>query len=89
MRVWLVIAGMLASLALAEPARATPGLPGPPAVASATERAPRVQRERANWACTRVACTPAASSSWSAALGFAATTLAAAGISRRRSPASR
>jgi hypothetical protein len=86
MRVWLVVAGMLASLAVAESALATPGLPGPPAVVSDTDRAPRVHRERAGWTCTRVACTPAAASSWGAALGFAATTLAAAGISRRRSP---
>jgi hypothetical protein len=86
MRVWLAVAGMLASLAVAEPARATPGLHGPPAAVSDTDRAPRVHRERAGWNCTRIACTPAAASSWGAALGFAASALAAAGISRRRSP---
>jgi hypothetical protein len=85
MRGWLVVAGMLAWLAVAESARATAGLPGSPAAVSDTDRAPQVHRERADWDCTRIACAPAARGSWSAALGFAATALAAAGISRRRS----
>ena len=42
MRVWLIVAGTLASLAVAEPARATPGLPGASAAVSDTDRTPRV-----------------------------------------------
>ena len=85
MRVWLVIAGILASLALAEPARATPGLPGPPAVASDTERAPRVQRERATGP-ARGSPARGGFELVERCAGFAATTLAAAGSRAAISP---
>jgi len=91
MRLSLAIAALLASLAVAEPAPATPRIAAPPASASDTERQPAVHGDSARspgWTCTPTGCSGApASSSWSAVLGFAVTTLAAAGISRRRPPA--
>jgi hypothetical protein len=88
MRVSLAIAALLASLAVAEPAPAMPQVSTPPSSASDTDPRPAVHRdgERSRgWFCTASSCSGApASSSWSAALGFAVTTLAAAGISRRR-----
>jgi hypothetical protein len=91
MHVWVAIAALLASLAVAEPASATPRLSAPSGSASDTDRGPAVHGEtgrRQGWACTPTGCSGApASSPWSAALGFAVTTLAAAGISRRRAPA--
>lgn len=91
MRVSLAIAALLASLALAEPASATPRISAAPGSASDTNLQPAVHGESGRlqgWACTPTGCSGApASSAWSAALGFAVTTLAAAGISRRRSPA--
>jgi len=90
MRVWLAIAALLASLAIAEPALATPGPSAPHSSASDTNRQPAVHRDSEGWTCTPTFCSAARpSSAWSAALGFAVTTLAAAGISRRRSPATR
>jgi hypothetical protein len=84
MRVSLAIAALLASLAVAEPAPATPRPSAPPSSASDTDRQPVVHRDGGR-VCTPSGCSGApASSSWSAALGFALTTLAAAGISRRR-----
>jgi hypothetical protein len=66
-------------------------VPGALAAVSDTDPAPAVHRageESKGWACTATACVPArASSSWSAGLGFAFASLAAAGISRRRSSA--
>jgi hypothetical protein len=91
MRFWLALAATLASLATAEPAQATPRVPGPLAAVSDTDTAPAVHRAGAHpegWACTATACTPVrASGSWSAGVGFAFAALAAAGISRRRSSA--
>jgi len=90
MRVWLGIAALLASLAVAGPASATPRFRAPSAGASDTDRELAVHRDRSQegWTCAPTGCSSApASSSWSAVLGFAVTTLAAAGISRRRPPA--
>jgi len=87
MRVSFAIAALLASLAVAEPAPAMPQLSTPSSSASDTDRQPAVHRSEGR-VCTPSGCSGApASSPWSAALGFAVTTLAAAGISRRRPPA--
>jgi hypothetical protein len=88
MRVSLAIAALLASISVAGPASATPRLSAPPASASDTGHAPAVHGGREGWTCTPTGCAGApASSSWNAALGFAVSALAAAGISRRRPPA--
>jgi hypothetical protein len=91
MCVWLALAATLSALAVAEPAHATPRVPGPLAAVSDTDPAPAVHRaseKSGGWACSATACTPArASSAWSAGLGFGLASLAAAGISRRRSSA--
>jgi hypothetical protein len=90
MRLSLAIAALLALLAVAEPATATTRISAPPASASDTGRQPAVPGDRSveGWTCTPTGCSGApASSSGSALLGFAVTTLAAAGISRRRPPA--
>jgi hypothetical protein len=91
MTLWIAVAGMLASLAVAEPAHATPRVSGPSASLSDTDRAPSVHPAGARserWDCSRAVCRRAAAgSSWSAGLGFAATALAAAAVSRRRSSA--
>jgi MYXO-CTERM domain-containing protein len=90
MRVSLAIAALLASFALADRAAATPGTSALPARASDTAHEQPVRRDPGRserWFCTPTGCSGApTSSSWSAALGFAAAALAAAGISRRRSP---
>jgi hypothetical protein len=91
MRVSVAIAALLASFAVADPAAATPQAPASPAGASDTAREQAVHRDPARserWFCTPTGCSGApASSSSSAALGFAVATLAAIGISRRRPPA--
>jgi len=91
MRVSLAIAALLASLAVAAPAAARSEASAPAIRASDTAREQAVHRDTGRsrgWVCTPAGCAGApGSSSWSAALGFAMTTLAAAGISRRRPPA--
>jgi hypothetical protein len=82
----------LAALADAEPAVATPRPTWREASASDTDRAPAVHvsapKDSGRPYCTPAACTGAGASPMGSALGFAATTLAAAAISRRRTPAS-
>jgi hypothetical protein len=80
MRVSLAIAALLASLAVAGPALATPRPATGPGSASDTERRPAVHSSAVRperWSCTPTGCSRApGSSSWGAALGFAVTTLA-------------
>jgi hypothetical protein len=86
-----LIAVAAAMFGLAQPARALPRLAADPVGASDTEHASAVHtdsRSSERWYCTPTGCAGARGSSGSAALGFAATTLAAAWISRRR-PADR
>jgi hypothetical protein len=76
---------------LARPARALPRLAADPVGASDTERAAAVHDDShgsQRWYCTPTGCAGARGSSGSSVLGFAATTLAAAWIARRR-PADR
>jgi hypothetical protein len=85
MRIPLAVAASFAALALAGPAAATS------AAAPDTAGGARVHgdaRPAARWHCTPAGCA-AAPASWSPALGFAATALAAVTLSRRRSPGRR
>jgi hypothetical protein len=91
MRFSLATAALLASLVLAGPALATPAAAAVPGSTSDTGRHPSVPHAgggEERWACTPTGCSGGpARGSWSAALGFGAATLAAAGVSRRRSSA--
>ena len=77
----------LLAFAGAEPARALPAPAADPVGASDTGRGPAVHadaRVPERWYCTPTGCAGARGSSASAALGFAATALAAAWLSRQR-----
>jgi hypothetical protein len=83
-----LIAVAVALFGLARPARALPRLAADPVGASDTEHAAAVHGDSPGsqrWYCTPTGCAGARGSSGSTALGFAATTLAAVWISRRRS----